>query len=185
MRRYVLFIAADGALLPMVCAVLFLHKGVVDFCVCGGTIITLMPMLSRVIFPSRAVAVFELRNSLLCGGLAVIADGAECTAHNALSGTGRVLVGYVSAGVVRRHCNFRACFQLYVADLAVCIARVALCDAGGVFGVLYNRVRVARLDLSRIAFPIICSFISLNQIARNIDLSGAALNWAIVKGTIC
>lgn len=59
MRRYVLFIAADGALLPMVCAVLFLHKGVIGGVAFIGTArgLTRVPMLISARCPSRTVIV--------------------------------------------------------------------------------------------------------------------------------
>ena len=51
MCRYVLFVAAYGALLPMVCAVLFLHKGVIGGVAFIGTArsLTRVPMLGIVL----------------------------------------------------------------------------------------------------------------------------------------
>lgn len=59
MRRFVLFIAADGALLPVVCVVLFLHKGVIGGVAFIGTAcgLTRVPMLISARCPSRTVIV--------------------------------------------------------------------------------------------------------------------------------
>lgn len=57
---------------------------------------------------------------------------------------------------------------------------IAVLGASGVFCVLFLWGRVARLDAIRILFPQFCVFISVNRIARNIEISVRTTKYVVV-----